>query len=346
MQTPAVSLLEVERLTTRLGSARTTVVDGVSMSVARGEAIGVVGESGSGKSMTAYSILGLLPDRMPQEIDGSVRFEGTELSGLSSRQLRAYRGGKIGMVFQDPQNFLDPMMKIGTQIDGALVAHDLGEDGRDRRARTVAMLARVGLPDPEQVANRFPHQLSGGQLQRVTIAAVLVLEPQVLIADEPTTALDVTVQAGILELLRELRDDLGLGVLLITHDLGVVAQVCDRVYVMYAGRVVETGPIEELFRRPRHPYTQGLLSSARREGVGAEQLFSLPGTAPSPDEMPAGCRFQDRCPIVAQRCRDEDPALMSRGVSSDACWFGDTTGGRDVWDDRDQVPEAPSDGPA
>ncbi len=254
-------LLDVRGLVTEIGSRRgpVRVVDGVSLSVGRGEIVGLVGESGSGKSMTAFSIVDLFPTEAARVAAGEVWLEGTDLRTLPPGRLREVRGARVGMVFQDPMSYLDPLMPVGRQVAESLRMH-----GRPAgaEARVRELLAAMDLPDPAGVARRYPHELSGGQRQRVLIAAALAMQPPLLIADEPTTALDVTVQAQILALLRRLRESMGLSVLLITHDLGVVAEVCDRVYVMNAGRVVETNDVFTLFRQPEHPYTQELLRGA------------------------------------------------------------------------------------
>jgi oligopeptide/dipeptide ABC transporter ATP-binding protein len=321
-------LLEVSGLRVALG--RTTLVAEVDLAVARGEAVGLVGESGSGKSITAYAIMGLFPAPGIAITGGSIRLDGQELRGLSAAALRAVRGGRIGMVFQDPSSFLDPLMPVGRQVAEVAAAHG----DKAPRARAAELLALMELPDPATLARRYPHELSGGMRQRVMIAAALAARPALLIADEPTTALDVTVQAGILALLDRLRDALGLGVLLITHDMGVVAQHCQRVAVMYAGRVVETGGVASIFAAPIHPYTSGLLRSTR--SVASGELFAIPGTvAPAASELP-GCRFHPRCPIMRDDpCAIVVPRPMPRpGGGTHAClrpdvdaWAGDPWAG-------------------
>ncbi|MFI5015711.1 MAG: ABC transporter ATP-binding protein [Hyphomicrobiales bacterium] len=323
-------LLEVEGLQVDLarrgGALR--LVDGVSFRVDAGETVALVGESGCGKSMTAYAILDLFPTPAAFVSGGAVRFEGRDLLALTPRAWREIRGARIAMIFQDPSGFLDPLMPVGRQVAETLIAH-----GRVKgvEARVNELLRLLELPDPGVIAGKFPHELSGGQRQRVLLAAALAMEPELLIADEPTTALDVTVQAGILDLLAQLRDRLGLGLLLITHDLGVVAQICDRVYVMYAGRIVETNDVGRLFAAPRHPYTKGLLKSTLPfEGEG--ELFAIPGRVPEPRAMPKGCRFRPRCPAARDEpCRRRDPALVLRDAGSDACWLADEIAGRDIW---------------
>jgi oligopeptide/dipeptide ABC transporter ATP-binding protein len=298
-------LLEIEDLVVRVRGGP-VLVDRVSLTLDAGETLGLVGESGSGKSMTAHAILGLFPGAAIEVAGGALRFEGTALPAAR----RHLRGRRIGMVFQDPSSFLDPLLTAGRHIAETFRAHGL-TDGL--AARIATALDRVDLP--QDVAARFPHELSGGQRQRVMIAAALALDPALLIADEPTTALDVTVQAGILDLLRREARARGLGVLLITHDLGVVAETCDRVAVIYAGRIVESADVRTLFRAPRHPYTQGLLASVLDPARTAAP-FAMQGGVPLPAEMPSGCRFHPRCPRPLSRCAAEAPPLRD-GL---ACW--------------------------
>ena len=317
-----MALLEVRDLRTYFhtedGVAR--AVDGVSLEVERGEVLGVVGESGCGKSVTSLSIMGLVeaPGRIE---DGSrIRFGGRELTGLSEKELRAIRGNDIAMIFQEPMTSLNPVYPVGDQVGEALRLHR-GLSKKEARARAVELLRLVGIPVPERRVDEYPHQLSGGMRQRVMIAMALANEPDLLIADEPTTALDVTIQAQILELLLELRDRLGMGMVLVTHDLGVVAEVADRVVVMYAGQVVEEGPVEALFDRPAHPYTRGLLAAIPRPDQKAGRLAVIPGTVPAPTHWPDGCRFRPRCPYAWDRCH-EQPALLDAGPGQRArCWL-------------------------
>lgn len=314
------TLLDVRDLTVEVGSRHgpITLVDGVSLTVGRGEIVGLVGESGCGKSMTASAITQLFPTSAARISHGEISLDGTgRLDTLSQRQFRRIRGAHIGMVFQDPSTFLDPLMTIGRQVGESLKAH--GFVG-DRRERVQELLVLMGLPDPSQIATRYPHELSGGQRQRVLIAAALASGPELLIADEPSTALDVTVQAEVLALLRSLRDRLGLSILLITHDLGVIAQMCDRVYVMYAGRVVEARPVEDLFDDPRHPYTLGLIAGTLSPTSHPEELFAIPGRVPDPRAMPAGCRFHPRCPLAVAKCREERPTTTHLGDGAVECW--------------------------
>lgn len=295
------------------------LVDGVSLSLEKGEIVGIVGESGCGKSLTAFSILNLFPSPAVRIAAGHIMFKGVDIGSMSARQLRSLRGRDIGMVFQDPSSFLDPLMRVGEQVGQALRVH--GYNG-SVDARVHELLELTELPDPAGLARKYPHELSGGMRQRVLIAAALAMNPALLIADEPTTALDVTVQKGILQLLMRLRDELGLSILLITHDLGVIAETCDRVYVMYAGRIVETATIFDLFEKPRHPYTQGLLKSTLPFLREDSALFSIPGRVPNPRAFPSGCRFYPRCPVsLREPCEVCDPQLVFRNEkTADACW--------------------------
>ena len=303
-------LLAVDNLTTRFATDRgiATAVDGVSFHVDAGETLGLVGESGCGKSVTSLSLLRLIAK--PGEIDaaGSVRFKGRDLLTLSEAAMRAVRGNDIAMIFQEPMTSLNPVYPVGEQIAEAIRLHRrLGR--KEAWTRAVEMLRLVGIPSPDQRAHDYPHQLSGGQRQRVMIAMALSCDPDLLIADEPTTALDVTIQAQILELLADLRARLGMAMILITHDLGVVADVCDRVAVMYAGQIVEEATTDDIFDNPGHPYTQGLLKAIPRIDAASESLAVIPGQVPSPTAWPGGCRFHPRCPFVFDRCRVEPPRL-------------------------------------
>jgi len=305
-------LLEVEGLSVGFpsdGGGAVRVVRGVSFSIASGEMVGLVGESGSGKSLTALAVLGLVP--APGKIlDGRVLFRGRELTALDGGELRQYRGARIAMIFQEPTTALNPVFTVGFQIVEAVRAHRRMSK-RKARSEAVRLLERVAIPDPEQRLDDYPHQLSGGQQQRVMIAMALAGGPDLLLADEPTTALDVTIQAQILELLDRLRHELDLAVLLITHDLAVVAETCDRVAVMYAGEVVEEAPVEALFARPAHPYTRGLLAALPRLGAEVERgrLAAIPGTVPDPARLPAGCPFHPRCPERMPMCDQRVPEL-------------------------------------
>jgi oligopeptide/dipeptide ABC transporter ATP-binding protein len=302
-------LLQIEDLHTFFytdtGIARS--VDGVSFSVAAGETVGVVGESGCGKSVTALSILRLI--RPPGRIEANSRilFDGRDLLALDEHEMQRVRGNRIAMVFQEPMTALNPVFTVGDQIAEVARIH-AGMSRRDAAAKAVEMLKLVGIPAPEQRADEYPHQLSGGMRQRVVIAMALVMNPALVIADEPTTALDVTIQAQILELLADLTKRLGTAILLITHDLGVVAENCARVIVMYAGEIVEEAATVDLFASAHHPYTEGLLGAMPRVGQD-ERLATIPGTVPAPTAWPAGCRFRDRCPYSWERCETEHPPL-------------------------------------
>ena len=332
MHDVAAPLLEVRDLRTWFhtdnGVAR--AVDGVSFQVQRGEMLGIVGESGSGKSVTSLSIMQLVPQPPGEIVAGSsIRLRGEELIGATPARLRELRGNDIGMIFQEPMTSLNPVHTVGAQIAEALRLHR-GLGRREAGREAVELLRLVGIPDPESRARDYPHQLSGGQRQRVMIAMALSCEPDLLIADEPTTALDVTIQAQILDLLAELRERLGMAVILITHDLGVVAEVCDRVLVMYAGQVLEQGTVREIFDQPHHPYTEGLLRSIPRLGANLERLAVIPGSVPSPTDWPAGCRFHTRCPYGWDRCvRAQPPLIPIAGRSGHArCWLEEEPGRR------------------
>ena len=308
------ALLEIENLHTffygESGVAR--AVDGVSFSVGAGETIGLVGESGCGKSVTALSMLRLV--RPPGRIEPGSRilFEGRDLVTLDERQLRAVRGARIAMIFQEPMTALNPVFTVGEQIAEVVRIHSK-TTRRDAWQRAVEMLQIVGIPAPAERAKEYPHQLSGGMRQRVVIAMALVMNPALVIADEPTTALDVTIQAQILELLQQLQRRFGMSIVLITHDLGVVAETVSRVLVMYGGEIVEEAPVKTLFAEAHHPYTEGLLAAMPRLGEARERLRTIPGTVPPPTRWPEGCRFHDRCPYAWERCTREHPPLYQIG---------------------------------
>jgi oligopeptide/dipeptide ABC transporter ATP-binding protein len=307
------ALLEVERLTTRfpIGGEPVPIVDEVDLAVRRGEVLALVGESGCGKSMTALSVMRLVP-RPGRVTSGSVRLDGRELLDLSVGEMRQVRGGEIAMIFQEPMTSLNPVLRVGDQVVEAIRLHDRTSRA-DARERCRALFAQVGIPDPAARVDAYPHQLSGGLKQRVMIAMALSTRPRLLIADEPTTALDVTIQAQIVRLLRDLQARLSMSILLITHDLGIVNELADRVAVMYAGRIVETGPREAIFARARHPYTRGLLRSMPAIAPRGERLPEIPGVVPSPGEWPPGCRFSSRCPEVFDRCRAVVPSETALG---------------------------------
>jgi len=318
-------ILQVRNLSTcfKTDLGVVTAVDDVSFDLHAGETLGIVGESGCGKTVTSKSIMRLLPSHLSfQKPESQVLFGGQNLCTASEEEMRRVRGDKIAMIFQEPMTSLNPVFKIGWQLDEALRYHtDLDRAGR--RARAVEMLRLVEMPEPERRVDEYPHQLSGGMRQRVMIAMALCCEPDILIADEPTTALDVTIQAQILDLMNGLKEKLDTAIVLITHDLGVVAQVCDRVMVMYAGRVIESAGVHEVFHSPRHPYTQALLESIPKSGARehGKRLPTIPGIVPSLTELPHGCRFQDRCAYKEERCVESEPALETSGGRSHRCHF-------------------------
>ena len=295
------------------------IVRGVNLLVRAGEKLGIVGESGSGKTLTVLSVLRLLPGRL-QLLSGRVSFAGQDLTELRERQLRQVRGSQVAMVYQDPMTSLNPLLRVRSQVVETLRAHGAGRDEAHDRCREV--LYQVGLPDPERVERSFPHELSGGMQQRVMIAIALSVSPRLLIADEPTTALDVTVQQQILELVEGLQEHTGMAVVWVTHDLGVVARTVDQVAVMYAGRVVELAPTRRLFARPSHPYTAALLGALPSAGAGHRRpLTQIGGTPPDPARLGSGCPFRARCRHAVARCEEEEPALIGRGEGSfAACW--------------------------
>lgn len=308
-------LLSLSDLHIRFGS--TTVVDGVNLSIEPGETLALVGESGCGKSVTALSILRLLPP--PGLASTGIHFDGRDLSTLTEKQLDEVRGGDVGVIWQDPLAALNPLLPVGVPIIEVLMRHrQLSK--KEARAQANEVLRRVGIPQPEKRLDDYPHQLSGGQRQRVMIAAAIACNPKLLIADEPTTALDVSVQAQILELLKALAAEMNMAMLLITHDLGVVAQVAQRIAVMYAGQIVEQGRVAEIFARPQHPYTQGLLLATPRLDGDAMPL-PIPGTVPPPGRWPQGCRFAARCPLAKEKCQEMPPLEVATGAPAARCWF-------------------------
>lgn len=318
------NLLEVSdlRVYFRAEAGALKAVDGVSFSVAEGETLGLVGESGCGKSVTAFSILQLLPAPPAEYAGGEIKFRGENLLALNEQRMRRVRGNLISMIFQEPMSSLNPIMKIGQQIAEAILEHQK-KTKREARELTIEMLRRVRIPSAEARFNEYPHQLSGGMKQRAMIAMALVCRPQLLIADEPTTALDVTIQAQILDLLTELQSELGMSVLLITHDLGVVAETCDRVAVMYAGRVVEYAPVAELFDKPKHPYTHGLFRSLPTLTEKKKKLAVIPGAVPSLLDIPSGCRFRTRCWMAQPVCEQDPPLRAIEPGHFAACHFAE-----------------------
>ncbi|MFT6590563.1 MAG: peptide/nickel transport system ATP-binding protein [Rhodoferax sp.] len=317
------ALLEVKGLCTSFkleSGGEFAAVDDVSFSVNAGRTLGIVGESGCGKSVTSLSIMGLLPKGQGRISAGTIVFEGQDLATLSPAAMRALRGNRMAMIFQEPMTSLNPVFTIGEQlIEGIRCHRDISP--ADARAHAIEMLRRVRIPSPEQRIDEYPHKLSGGMRQRVMIAMALSCEPQLLIADEPTTALDVTIQAQVLELMRTLREETGTAIILITHDLGVIAELADDVVVMYSGRVVERAPVDQLFANPQHPYTIGLLGSIPKLHLTQKRLNAIEGQVPTPMTQVMGCRFALRCPFVVAQCRAQAPPLVALGDAHDvACW--------------------------
>jgi len=324
VSTPLLAIEDLQtHFFTRDGVVR--AVDGVSYAVEAGETLAVVGESGCGKSVTALSILRLVPSPPGRIVGGAIRFEGVDLLQIGEGEMRRFRGNQISMIFQEPMTSLNPVLTVSRQITETLILHQ-GLTARAAAARAIEMLRLVRIPEPERRARQYPHELSGGMRQRVMIAMALACHPKLLIADEPTTALDVTIQAQILDLMRELKSEIGAAIILITHDLGVVAEMAQRVVVMYAGRKVEEAPVGDLFRRPQHPYTLGLLASVPRLGATlgrAEppRLAEIPGTVPSLRDPIVGCAFAPRCAYATERCSREAPPLEAKTAAHLAACF-------------------------
>ena len=293
----------------------------MSFDIKKGEIVGLVGESGCGKSVTSLSIMQLLKDTPGKITNGEVIFQGHNLLDASKKEMLDIRGDKMSMIFQEPMSSLNPSMRIDKQmIEGIRLHTPLTK--AEARKKAADILSQVGIPDPQRVLKNYPHQLSGGMSQRVMIAMAMSCEPDLLIADEPTTALDVTIQAQILELMKKIQQDKGMSILLITHDLGVVAEMCSRVIVMYAGKIVEEAPVEILFANPTHPYTQGLIASVPKLGSGVKVLPSIPGSVPDLSAMPKGCRFAPRCKYATEKCHQEQPELLSVGEKQKCrCWL-------------------------
>jgi peptide/nickel transport system ATP-binding protein len=316
-------VLEVENLTVQFPTRKGTLtaVDDISFEIAEGEVLGVVGESGAGKSMTGTAVIGLLepPGRIA---GGQVRLEGQRIDNLPYEQMRKIRGDKIGMVFQDPLTSLNPLYTVGFHLTETIRTHmDVSE--REARERAIDLLSEVGIPAPRQRIDQYPHHFSGGMRQRVVLALALCANPRLIIADEPTTALDVSIQAQIIRLFKRLCREHGTSVMLITHDMGVIAETADRVAVMYAGRIAEVGPVRDVVKAAKHPYTEGLMGSIPTVGGEHEDLVQIKGTMPRLTEIPQGCAFNPRCPYVFERCRQERPDLMPAGNSYAACWLHD-----------------------
>ena len=332
-------LLEVQdlhvRFDTLTGPARS--VNGVSYTVRAGQTLGVVGESGCGKSVTALSIMRLL-STPPAHVEGAVLLDGTDLLQLGEREMRRIRGNRISMIFQEPMTSLNPVMSIGRQIAETVRLHQ-GASRAEALARAVDMLRLVQIPEPERRAHEYPHQLSGGMRQRVMIALALACNPEVLIADEPTTALDVTIQAQILDLIQRLQQELGTGVVMITHDLGVVAESCHRVVVMYAGRKVEEADVADLFDRPLHPYTRALMASMPSMNTGGHRLTEIPGLVPSPQQRQRGCAFAPRCAQAQARCHAEMPRLSAHGANHFVACFAVEAGHAEHTENACNTPE-------
>lgn len=304
-------LLEIKDLVTTFSTDFGVIraVDGVSFHVNKGETLGVVGESGCGKSVTALSIMRLLPQPMGKIESGEVLFNGRDISTIPLNEMRKVRGNDISMIFQEPMTALNPVHTVGRQLTEILHLHE-NLTAEEARGRAVELLKKVGIPSPEIRLKEYPHQLSGGMRQRVVIAIALACNPQLVIADEPTTALDVTIQAQILNLMQELQENMGMAIIFITHDLGVIAELCDRVVVMYAGRIAETGTVEQIFNNPVHPYTKGLLESIPTLETKRKSLLkTIKGMVPALHEMPSGCRFQNRCPYAVEECGRDQPPL-------------------------------------
>lgn len=303
-------LLQVRNLKTYFIGRHSEIkaVDGIDFMVHKGKVLGIVGESGSGKSMASLSIMRLVPGPQGRIVDGDILFEGVDLLSLTDRQMSDVRGNRIAMIFQEPMSALNPVLRIGEQVGEVLVRHR-HMSKRDAQDRAISLLRSVGFPRAEQIVNEYPHQLSGGMRQRAMIAMAMACDPSLLIADEPTTALDVTIQAQVLDLMRDIQEETGMAIILITHDLGVVAEVADDMIVMYAGQVVESGSADDVFDRPLHPYTKALLESIPVIDQEQERLTVIPGTVPSAANFPPGCRFADRCAIVQPSCYEQAPQL-------------------------------------
>ena len=317
------NILEIKNMHTYFFTDNGVVksVDGVDIELKEGSTLGIVGESGSGKSVTALSVMGLLMGTTGKVVEGQILLDGRDITNLSAEERRKIRGNQISMIFQEPMTSLNPVMKIGDQLVEAIKMHQ-NKTKQEAREMAVEMLKKTGLPRVERIVNEYPFQLSGGQRQRVMIAMALVCNPKILIADEPTTALDVTIQAQIIDLMNHLKQEIGTSIMFITHDLGVVAETCDEVVVMYCGRVVEKGKVYDIFGQTAHPYTQGLLRSIPKLGEHVEELDSIPGNVPNPKYMPKGCKFAPRCEHATERCREEEPGFFDLGNGHlSRCWL-------------------------
>ncbi|WP_280769355.1 ABC transporter ATP-binding protein [Salipaludibacillus daqingensis] len=327
------NVLDIKDLTINFKSEgkELSVVDGISFSIKAGETLGVVGESGCGKSVTSLSIMGLIPSPPGRVANGTIEFEGKNLLDFKEKEMRKVRGNEISMIFQEPMTSLNPVFTIGKQINEVLLLHNEMNKSAARN-RSIEMLKLVGIPRPEQIYHNYPYQLSGGMRQRVMIAIGLACQPKLLIADEPTTALDVTIQAQILNLMRDLKEKTDTSIMFITHDLGVVAEMCDRVVVMYSGQVVEETDVDTLFNDPKHPYTLGLLGSIPKATEKIDRLYSIRGQVPQAGTVERGCRFADRCDKVMPRCYTEDPPLLKMKEGHQCrCWlYAEEEGGAEI----------------
>lgn len=315
-------LLEVKNLKTqfKVQGGLVNAVNGVDFSIDKGEVLAIVGESGSGKSVTSLSVMGLIPSPPGKVIDGEILFKGEDLLNKNKKEMQDIRGNKISMIFQEPMTSLNPVFTVGKQISESIMRHQKLSK-KEAEKKVIEMLELVGIPSPESRIKDYPHQLSGGMRQRVMIAMALTCNPELLIADEPTTALDVTIQAQILDLMVKLKEKLGTSILLITHDLGVVAETADKVVVMYCGKVVESATVDEIFENPMHPYTQGLLNSIPKIDEECEKLFMIPGMVPNPLEMPEGCAFSSRCSKCSEICTSKEPPFIKRNGREVRCFL-------------------------
>jgi len=318
-------LLELKNLKTYFFTEEgvSKAVDGVDFEIYPGETLGVVGESGCGKSVTSLSVMRLIPEPPGKIVEGEILFKGRDITRLSQAEMRKIRGNEISMIFQEPMTSLNPVFTIGDQISEAIIIHK-NVSKKEAMEQSVEMLRKVGIPLPEQRVHEYPHQLSGGMRQRVMIAMALSCDPELLIADEPTTALDVTIQAQILDLMNSLKDKFNMSIMMITHDLGVIAEICDRVAVMYAGKIVEYTDVKTLFASPKHPYTWGLMNSIPRMDKEVERLTAIPGIVPSSLDFPEGCKYNTRCPLADEKCIAEEPEIeeVEKGHKV-RCWYSD-----------------------
>ncbi|MCG3420015.1 ABC transporter ATP-binding protein [Oceanobacillus jordanicus] len=319
------TILKVKDLKIQFKTGKKTVqpIRGVDFSIKKGETLGVVGESGSGKSVTSLAVMGLLPEKTSEIISGEIVFDGKDLTNLKEKHFRKLRGNDISMIFQEPMTSLNPVFTIGEQLSEPLKQHKKMSK-KEIETAIIAVLTQVGIPRAEQIIHEYPHQLSGGMRQRVMISLALLGQPKLMIADEPTTALDVTIQAQILKLMKDIKKQHDMSLLLITHDLGVVAEMCDRVVVMYAGEIVEVAEVKELFDNPLHPYTRGLIESLPSKNTRKNRLYSIKGQVPKPNEITKGCIFANRCPFAFSKCFEETPPVQHTGNHMSKCWLQDS----------------------